>query len=108
MPTRLEVLLHRRKSAAAGLFPRQSRASASTNARPAAEKWRRTELWGIIARSYINSLTISRRQGWPVNGRADFFTMRKGPPNILFALRYSKICDNAPPIGDILWQRNES
>src|SRR5260370_33363472 len=52
MPTRLEVLLHRRKSAAAELHQRQSAANASGGIRPAAEfaenRWGRLESLDVI------------------------------------------------------------
>src|ERR1700738_3109440 len=76
MPTRLEVLLQRRKSAAAELFHRHITANASAGNRPAvrrAEKGLgRWESSGIIQRSYINSLTISRGRAGAVNGRVVF------------------------------------
>jgi hypothetical protein len=64
MPTRLDVLLQRRKSAAAGLFHRHITASASAGIKPAVTRaengWGRLEFFGIIQASYIKSLTISR------------------------------------------------
>jgi hypothetical protein len=46
------VLLQRRKSAAAGLFQRQSNAKASAGIRPAGRdaenRWGRLEFWGVI------------------------------------------------------------
>src|SRR5229473_1972742 len=77
MPTRLEVLLQRRKSAAAELFHRHITANASAGNKPAvmrAEKrLGRWESSGIIQRSYINSLTISRAWAGAVNGRGVVF-----------------------------------
>src|SRR6267142_44692 len=73
MPTRLAVLLQRRKSAAAELFHRHATASASAGQSPYITRAKR-EAWGweslaIMRRSYINSLTISR-------GRAGLSTPR--------------------------------
>jgi hypothetical protein len=103
MPTRLEVLLQRRKSAAAELFHRHITANASAGNKPAvtrAEKGLgRWESSGIIQRSYINSLTISRGRAGAVNGRVVFFgpsTAEMPPGTLLFAPRYGKICDNFP------------
>src|ERR1051325_6296641 len=74
MPTRLEVLLQSRKSAAAGLLHRHIPASASIGIRPAvmrAERGdKRRESFPVMQRSYIKSLTISRDPAGPVNGRA--------------------------------------
>src|SRR5689334_6553927 len=74
MPTRLEVLLQSRKSAAAGLFHRQAAANASIGIRPAVMRVRkggkRRESFPVMQRSYIKSLTISRDPAGPVNGRA--------------------------------------
>jgi hypothetical protein len=53
---------------------------------------------GIIQRSYINWLTISRGRAATVNGQAGILRHRAGeiPPfGALFALRYGKICDSA-------------
>jgi len=74
MPTRLEVLLQRRKSAAAGLFHRHIAASASTGIKPGIRRADRglnaRESVAIMRPSYIKSLTISR-------GRLDLSTARK-------------------------------
>src|SRR3954467_947081 len=74
MPTRLEVLLQSRKSAAAGLLHRDAAANASSGIRPAvmrAERGdKRRESFPVMQRSYIKSLTISRDPAGPVNGRA--------------------------------------
>src|SRR3989442_15598965 len=74
MPTRLEVLLQSRKSAAAGLFHRQAAANASIGIRPAVMRagrgGKRRESFAVMHRSYIKSLTISRELAGPVNGRA--------------------------------------
>src|SRR5439155_27238989 len=76
MPTRLEVLLQSRKSAAAGLFHRQAAANARIGIRPAVMRagWgdKRRESIPVMQRSYIKSLTISRDPAGPVNGRARF------------------------------------
>src|SRR5580704_17239262 len=76
MPTRLEVLLQRRKSAAAELFHRDITTSASAGSKPAVMRaengLRRCEFLGIIQSSYINSLMISREQAGPVNGFGAF------------------------------------
>jgi hypothetical protein len=73
MPTRLEVLLQSRKSAAAGLLHRHAAANASIGIRPAvmrAERGdERRESFAVMQRSYIKSLTISRGPAGPVNGR---------------------------------------
>src|SRR3954466_3474549 len=74
MPTRLEVLLQSRKSAAAGLFHRHAAANASSGIRPGvmrAERGdKRRESFTVMHRSYIKSLTISRDPAGPVNGPA--------------------------------------
>src|ERR1700738_5076358 len=74
MPTRLEVLLQRRKSAAAGLFHRHRNANASTGIKPAVMRTenglRRWESFGIIQCSYIKSLMVSRRPPGTANGQA--------------------------------------
>src|SRR4030095_3043225 len=74
MPTRLEVLLQSRKSAAAGLAHRHVAANGNIGIRPAvmrAEKGdKRRESFAVMHRSYIKSLTISREPAGPVNGRA--------------------------------------
>src|SRR6476620_7267763 len=71
MPTRLAVLLQRRKSAAAEPFHRHATASASAGQSPDIARAKR-EAWGweslaIMRRSYINSLTISRGRAGTVN-----------------------------------------
>jgi hypothetical protein len=72
MPTRLEVLLQRRKSAAAELFHKHTTASASVKraARRAGNRLGQWELVGIIQESYIKSLTISRGRTGTVNRQA--------------------------------------
>jgi uncharacterized protein len=53
---------------------------------------------GIIQRSYINWLTISRERAATVNGQAVILRHRPAeipPVGALFALRYGKICDSA-------------
>jgi hypothetical protein len=60
---------------------------------------RRWESFGIIQESYIKSLMISREPAGTVNGQAGI--LRQWATEIpsagaLFALRYGKICDNAP------------
>src|SRR3954470_24867424 len=102
MPTRLAVLLQRRKSAAAGLFHRHMTASASAGSRPAvkraANRFARWEFFGIIQASYIKSLTISREPAETVNGQAGILRQWAGetrPSAVMFALRYGKICDSA-------------
>jgi hypothetical protein len=53
---------------------------------------------GIIQRSYINWLTISRERATTVNGQAGILRHRVAeipPVGALFALRYGKICDSA-------------
>src|SRR3569623_506324 len=74
MPTRLEVLLQSRKSAAAGLLHRQAAAKASAGIRPAIMRVRRgdkrRESFPVMQRSYIKSLKISRDPAGPVNSRA--------------------------------------
>src|SRR5690349_4268497 len=101
MPTRLEVLLQRRKSAEAGLFHRHRSSIASAGIKPAVERsvdrLGRWEFAGIIQLSYIKSFTISRQVAGTVNGEGGIFGQH--PRNLdcrcLFALRYGKICDNA-------------
>src|SRR5438034_1999067 len=83
MPTRLEVLLQSRKSAAAGLLHRQAAANASIGIRPAVMRAgrgeERRESFVVMHRSYIKSLTISRDPAGPVNGRGTPFP-RYGKP----------------------------
>src|ERR1700756_2256018 len=90
MPTRLEVLLQSRKSAAAGPFHRHRKASASAGSKPAvtraANRLGRLDLLGIIRRSYIKSLTISREPAGAVNGQGGF--SGDGPPTS----RLSRLC----------------
>src|SRR5258708_23471379 len=102
MPTRLDVLLQRRKSALAEPLHRHRATTARAGGRRSAKDGGfRNEGWSrIIARSYIISLKISRNPAVTVNGRADIkaaFSC-KGYPNrcrrkSLFALRYGKIDD---------------
>src|SRR5882757_1958375 len=84
MPTRLEVLLQRRKSAAAGLFHRHRNASTSAGIKPAVMRTesglRRWESFGIIQSSYIKSLAISREPAGTVNGQAGI--LRQGEAEI--------------------------
>src|SRR6266536_63167 len=100
MPTRLDVLLQRRKSAAAGLFHRQITASASAGSRPGIRRTKRglegRESVAVMRRSYIKSLTISRGPAGPVNGSTPVSHLVGSliPPDIaLFARRCGKICD---------------
>ena len=83
MPTRLDVLLHNRKSAAAGALQRHVPTNAATIARPAVmraeEGGKRRESFTIMQRSYIKSLTISREPAGAVNGRGTAFP-RYGKP----------------------------
>src|ERR1700738_2291239 len=102
MPTRLEVLLQRRKSAAAGPFHRHRKASASAGSKPAVTRAEsglaRWESLGIIPESYIKSLTIRvSKQGGPstVKGILGQLAAEIPPVAALFVLRYGKICDNA-------------
>src|ERR1700712_2654495 len=64
MPTRLDVLLQSRKSAAAELFHRPITANASTGRRPAVRRAGEgdegRESIPVMRESYIKSLTISR------------------------------------------------
>src|ERR1700730_3529668 len=89
MPTRLEVLLQRRKSAAAEPFHRHRIASASAGTKPAvtrAEKGLgRRESSGIIQGSYINSLMISRDRTGLSTAKGAFSAMgsRKSGPRML-------------------------
>src|SRR5260221_4410157 len=73
MPTRLEVLLQSRKSAAAELFHSPTNANASTGARPAmirAERGaERGESFAVMRRGYIKLLMISRGPAGAVNAR---------------------------------------
>src|ERR1700736_720874 len=77
MPTRLDVLLQRRKSAAAGLFHRQITPSASSGHSPAFRRADRgvelRESREVMRQSYIKSLTISRGPAGAVNARAAHF-----------------------------------
>src|SRR6516225_4310380 len=98
MPTRLAVLLQRRKSAAALPFDRQSKTSPSTRIRPWRRRWlkaRENVLFGIIARSETSSM----KRGFRVAGRrlSTAFSccpMPERPLSPLSATRYGRICDN--------------
>src|SRR5882724_2407275 len=74
MPTRLDVLLQSRKSAAAELFHSPTTANASTGSRPVtmrAERGaERGESCAVIRRGYIKLLMISRGPAGPVNARS--------------------------------------
>src|SRR5260221_13791112 len=100
MPTRLEVLLQRRKSAAAGLFHRNITARASAGIQPVVRRAEnglsRWEFCGIISRSYIKSLTISRKPAGAVNGERLAFWANRRPKSrpFLFCLR----CDIAKAV----------
>src|SRR5258708_1069574 len=82
MPTRLDVLLQRRKSAAAELFHRHGTGNPSAGSRPAVRREEnglgRWEFVEIIQRSYIKSLTISRDAVVPVNGQGGIFRRSAG------------------------------
>src|ERR1700731_2404216 len=111
MPTRLEVLLQRRKSAAAGLFHRHRKASTSAGSKPAvrraANRSGRWDLVGIIQRSYIKSLTISREPAGAVNGQGGIFGRWAADMPLVtavFELRYGKICDNSHLI-PVFWAK---
>src|SRR6266700_1240531 len=100
MPTRLEVLLQRRKSAAAGLFQRHRTANASAGIEPAGRvaeirlAW--MEFQGVICGRLSQLIDDFARAARAVNRHSGtFFTIRKLPGNTLFALRYGKICDSA-------------
>src|SRR6266702_8978988 len=71
MPTRLDVLLQRRKSAAAELFHSPASANASTGARPAMMRAERgvdgRESFAVMRRGYIKLLTNSRGPAGPDN-----------------------------------------
>src|SRR3954462_13546366 len=73
MPTRLDVLLQSRKSAAAGLLHRPIAANANTGRRPAVRRAGKggegRESVPVMRRSYIKSLTISRGPAVAVNAR---------------------------------------
>src|SRR5437667_4907584 len=73
MPTRLDVLLQRRKSALAEPLHRHSAttARAAGRRRPKDRGFRNGRWSRIIARSYIISLKISRNPAVTVNGRGD-------------------------------------
>src|SRR5258705_12875905 len=92
MTTRLEVLLQRRKSAAAGPFHRHIAASASNGIKPAARRaengWGRWESVAIIQRSYIKSLMISRKPAAAVNGQPGVLRqLRAQNPSVKSSLR---------------------
>src|ERR1700744_6535613 len=100
MPTLLEVLLHRRKSAAAGLFQRHVITSArdGSRVRRAGKGWRRWGMLGIIEPSYIDSLTISRVPALAVNGRGILLVQSAAEIPlipVLFTPRYGKIREEA-------------
>src|SRR6266702_760823 len=73
MPTRLDVLLQRRKSAAAELFHSPASANATTGARPAMMRAERgvdgRESFAVMRRGYIKLLTNSRGPAGPANAR---------------------------------------
>src|SRR5258708_37583989 len=99
MPTRLEVLLQRRKSAAAELLHRHIKANASAGIKPAAREWGirlgRWEFSGIIQPSYINSLTISREPAGLSTAKRGFLGMgSRNPPRrrAVCAARWEKLC----------------
>src|SRR6185312_2464045 len=85
MPTRLEVLLQSRKSAAAGLLHRQAAPNASIGIRPAVMRAgredKRRDFFPVMQRSYIKSLKISRDPAGPVNDRGIPFP-RYGKPGL--------------------------
>jgi hypothetical protein len=78
MPTRLDVLLQSRKSAAAGPAHRHIAANASTDSKPArARRDNGMERWEssvIIQSSTINSWMISRDPPGAVNGHGTELT----------------------------------
>src|SRR5882757_11423363 len=86
MPTLLEVLLQRRKSAAAEPFHRHATASASAGQRPVVARvergMERVDSDAGMRGSYINLLTISRADTGTVNGGTTVFagTAAELPP----------------------------
>src|SRR5260370_33223088 len=105
MPTRLAVLLQRRKSAAAELFHRHVKANASAGIKPGlrerGERLGRWESLGIIQRSYINWLTISRERAATVNGQTGI--LRHQPAKSRLFARYLR-CDMANSVTVPIYQ----
>src|SRR5579872_828230 len=107
MPTRLDVLLQRRKSAAADPFHRQATANDRAGIKAAPRRFAvwggKSESLGIIAAKLYQDID-GFAWGWP-GGQADF-RMRVGPlvgakalkSGAIFASRCGKICDSFLPL----------